>query len=90
MNDQANRSPAANMGRGFWWSPLGLVTAAALAIGGAALLWSERPYLLSWLPWLVFLACPLLHVFMHRDHSRDGEAGVARGDERDSSKPHQH
>ncbi|MBE0577915.1 MAG: DUF2933 domain-containing protein [Devosia sp.] len=36
------------------------------------LFWSERPNVLSWLPWLLVLACPLLHVFMHR-HRGSGE-----------------
>ncbi len=38
----------------------------------AYFLWTEhRAHLLaglSWLPYLLILACPLLHVFMHRGH----------------------
>jgi hypothetical protein len=42
----------------------------------AYLLWTEhRAHLLaglSWLPYLLILACPLLHVFMHRGHGGHG------------------
>jgi hypothetical protein len=32
-------------------------------------LWEEhRAHLLGVLPWLLLLACPLMHLFMHRDH----------------------
>nr|WP_298379421.1 DUF2933 domain-containing protein [uncultured Halomonas sp.] len=33
------------------------------------LLWEEhKVHLLGALPWLILLACPLMHVFMHRGH----------------------
>lgn len=28
--------------------------------------------LLGWLPWLILLACPLMHVFMHGGHGHGG------------------
>jgi len=43
-----------------------------LCLGLAALaffLWTEhRAHLLGWLPYIILLACPLLHVFMHGGH----------------------
>lgn len=48
----------------------------------AYFLWTEhRAHLLSglsWLPYLVIMACPLLHVFMHRGHG--GRGGHGRHD----------
>lgn len=32
------------------------------------LLTEHRAHLLGWLPYLIFLACPLMHLFMHRSH----------------------
>ncbi len=41
----------------------------ALLIVGGYFLWSEhRAHLLEALPYLILLACPLMHVFMHHDH----------------------
>jgi hypothetical protein len=43
--------------------------AAGLVIGVTLLVqhWVHVPLIL---PWLVFLACPLMHLFMHRGHHR--------------------
>ena len=54
--------------------------AAAVFVGAAAyLLWSEhRPHVLGVLPYLLLLACPLMHVFMHGghgDHGHDHDRG---------------
>jgi len=39
---------------------------------GGYLLWSEhQAHVLQALPWLILLACPLLHVFMHRGHDQE-------------------
>jgi hypothetical protein len=61
-----NEQPAASSsGRLSGWWLLGAVAAALLAY----LLWMEhRSHLLSALPFLILLLCPLLHVFMHRGH----------------------
>jgi hypothetical protein len=32
------------------------------------LLTEHRPHFFGWLPYLIILACPLMHVFMHRGH----------------------
>jgi hypothetical protein len=68
MNTGIRRNSVGDAPPSFLRSPLGTVTIVALVLGGALLLWSERPDVLSWLPWLVVLACPLLHVIMHRHH----------------------
>ena len=50
---------------------------AALAVFGAAaayLLWTEhRAHVIEALPWVVLLACPLMHLFMHSDHHGHSE-----------------
>jgi len=34
----------------------------------------HRAHLLGWLPWLILLACPLMHLFMHHGrHEGSGE-----------------
>ncbi|MER9329893.1 DUF2933 domain-containing protein [Mesorhizobium sp. M0488] len=59
----------------FWTSKVGLVTAAFLLIAAFFLLTEHRAHSLGALPFLLLLACPLLHVF-HRGHG--GHGGHAR------------
>ncbi|MCC7485081.1 MAG: DUF2933 domain-containing protein [Burkholderiales bacterium] len=62
------------------------VLIAFLLIGGYFLVTEHRAHLSTWLSsygiWLLLLACPLLHVFMHGSH---GGPGNHRGDERSRS-----
>ena len=39
-----------------------------LAIVGYFLFMEHRAHFLEFLPWLLLLACPLMHIFMHRGH----------------------
>ena len=53
----------------------GIVLLGFLAIAGYFLWTEHRAHLLgalSWLPWLLLLACPLLHLFMHGRHGGHG------------------
>ena len=62
-----NRTEAGAAGRPFR-IPLWLGACAFLAIA-LFFLWEEhRAHILGALPYLLLLACPLLHVFMHRGH----------------------
>jgi len=56
-------------GRMRFWSVVTIGLAAMIF-----LLWEEhRLHLLGALPWLILLACPLLHVFMHGGHAGHGK-----------------
>ena len=57
--------------RAFLGSTTGLWACLALAAFGGWLLWSHTGHVLSALPFLLLLACPLMH-FMHRGHGRHG------------------
>jgi len=52
----------------FWRSRYGLGWLVLAAIAGWFLWTEHRAHLFGALPWLVLLACPLMHVFMHRGH----------------------
>jgi hypothetical protein len=41
--------------------------AVAIVIGGYFVIWHQQ-HVFAVLPFLVILACPLMHVFMHRGH----------------------
>lgn len=58
---------------GFLRSRQGWVLLGFLAVGGFFLWVEHRAHViagLSYLPYLLLLACPLLHIFMHGGHGR--------------------
>lgn len=48
-----------------------LVTGLFLAAAAFYLLSEHTAHLWGILPWLIVLACPVLHLFMHRGHGGD-------------------
>lgn len=74
--------------RGTNWYFLGF-----LAIAGYFLFTEHRAHVLPYLPFLLLLACPLMHFFMHRGHGHGhGHGGHEHGEsaEHDSCCSHQH
>ena len=56
-----------------WWrSRTGIALLGFAIVAGFFLISEHRAHLLAWLPWLLLLACPLLHVFMHGGHGKGG------------------
>lgn len=60
---QGFRPPAAR-----FWIPVGIF----LAVAGYFLWQDHRLHILGVLSYLLLLACPLLHLFMHRGHNHGG------------------
>jgi hypothetical protein len=65
----------------FWSSRARWVLCGFLIVIGFFLLTEHTAHVLQVLPWLLFAACPLMHLFMHRGHSHD---------EHDTEAPHEH
>jgi hypothetical protein len=62
----------------FWMSKAFLICAAFLVVGGI-LLWTEHlAHALGYLPYLLLLACPFLHMFMHAGHGRHSHPSAVR------------
>lgn len=74
--------------RGFFSARTNIVLIAFLAIGGFYLIAEHRAHLLGWLPWLLLLAWPLLHVFMHGGHGGHAGSDPQNGDEGRTSHEH--
>jgi hypothetical protein len=53
-------------------SPAGLALLVALTAAGFYLLTEHTAHVFGVLPFLFLLACPLMHVFMHRGHGHGG------------------
>lgn len=56
----------------FFASPWGLVASLAIAALGVYLLLTHTGHVLLALPYLLLLACPLMHVFGHGHSHRHG------------------
>lgn len=94
-NQHSNQPPAPEMGRqtsqhgehlnrrGFWGSKAALALAGFAVIAGFLLLSEHRAHALGYLPLLLILACPLLHIFMHGGHGGHS----AHGKRTERSKP---
>ena len=62
--------------RCFLDSKLGLVAMLAIALLGAYLLWNHTGHVWLAAPYVLLLACPLMHLFGHRhSHSHDQHSG---------------
>lgn len=51
-----------------------------VALAGVYLLIEHWAHALPYLPWLILLACPLMHVFMHHGHGGHGGHAGHGGD----------
>jgi hypothetical protein len=59
-----------------WW--LGAALFAGIAL---FFLWEEhKAHILGALPWLLLLACPLIHLLMHGRHGGHGHGGGSRSE----------
>jgi hypothetical protein len=75
--------------RSFLTSRANLVLLGFLLIGGFFLATEHRAHLylaVPFLPWLLLLACPLMHLFMHHGHG--GNGGDTRPHDAPSLHPH--
>lgn len=72
----------------FWRTKSGIALCAFIAIAALFLVLEHRAHALQWLPFALLLACPLLHLFMHRGHSH-GDA-AKRDRDADGPGPHRH
>lgn len=55
-----------------------MLSMAVVAIASAMLFYLAREHWGHVFGLLLFLACPLMHLFMHHDHGSDHEAGQER------------
>lgn len=72
---------------GFRWGPGATTLACALVAAAAVyLLVEHRAHLLAWSPLLILLACPVLHLTMHRRHHAQHPGTHQTGSRRDTSR----
>lgn len=54
--------------KSFWMSPQGLVALLFISFPTYFLFIEHREHIFQFLPYLIFLLCPLMHLFMHGSH----------------------
>jgi hypothetical protein len=59
-----------------------LVLGGFMAVAAYFLLTEHRAHLVAFLPYALLLACPLMHLFMHRGHHHRHHHHQRRGDRR--------
>ncbi len=62
--------PAHHNGASWLFSRAGIAMLVALPILGLLIFTGHGLHVLGWLPYLLILACPLMHFFMHGGHGR--------------------
>ena len=88
MNHDHDLQPGQSTAPPFWRSRYGLGLVLFGAIAAYFLLSEHRAHFLGALPYLLLLACPLMHVFMHHGHGGHGGSHAGHsGDQQDSKKP---
>lgn len=57
------------------WMLICIVLAAAIAL--LLFLPDHAPHIFGWLPYLLILSCPLIHIFMHGGHGHGGHRNMS-------------
>ena len=52
----------------WWWTPAGVTLLGVALVGAFYVLREHFGHVLGALPYLLLLACPLMHLLMHRHH----------------------
>ena len=65
----------------FWRRPAGMALATAALIAGFYLLREHWGHVTGYWPYLLLLACPLMHAFMHGGHGHKGHGAVEKADQ---------
>lgn len=73
--------------KSLWKTPLGWAFLGFAAIAAYFLLTEHTAHVFGVLPWLLILACPLMHFFMHRGHGGHGGHGPGDAGESDRNAP---
>jgi len=87
-NDRNLGDPNHTEHQSFWKSKAAAVMIGFAAVAGFFLITEHWAHLYGILPFLIILACPLMHIFMHHGHGNHGDHG--RHDDQQQHSGHTH
>lgn len=61
--------------KSFWMTPQGLVALVFISFPTYFLFIEHREHIFQFLPYLILLLCPLMHLFMHGGHGHHHSSG---------------
>lgn len=59
----------------FWTTSQGVASIFLIGAVSYFLLMEHRTHLFQFLPFLILLLCPVMHIFMHKGHGHGGHGG---------------
>ena len=92
MNEHAANNSTAEPPPALWWKTRsGLVLCGFMLVAAFYLLTEHTAHMFGALPFLLILACPLMHLFHHRGHGGHGGQATRTGSyDAASSDGHRH
>ena len=85
-HQHGHHSDSSGPGAEAWRARARWVFIGFAVIAAAYLIAEHRAHLGGALPFLILLACPLLHMFMHGGHGGHGDHGKHGGDDQDGDR----
>jgi hypothetical protein len=72
--------------RSFWSTPTGWAALGLIAAVSYFLLVEHRRHFFQYLPFLILLLCPLMHIFMHGSHGKheNNQVASSKGDKEET------
>ncbi|MBS9869652.1 DUF2933 domain-containing protein [Vibrio alginolyticus] len=61
----------ARQSRSFWTTPNGWGAIALIGAASYFLITEHREHVFEYLPYLILLLCPVMHLFMHHGHMKE-------------------
>ena len=73
----------------FWTTPKGLVALIFIGFVSYFLIIEHREHLFEYLPFIILLACPFMHIFMHGGHGDHGGSEHSHDEHKGDESAHQ-